>query len=246
MDISFESILNARELGGIPTEDGRRVKPNLLFRTAGLGKATDADVAKLAGYGVKAIFDLRDEYEYARIADRPVPGARHIHLIPLPMEEAGGPTAEIRRDTFLADPAAFFPGIYRYMALHSAPAYEKFFAELLSLQGAPVLWHCTQGKDRTGLAALLLLTVLNVSRERIVADYLYSNVAFEAEYAEKSPSLTPFERDAYRYIFFVREENLLLYLRLVEEQFGSLDQYIRQALHVSDADRARLQAWYLD
>ena len=176
MIIEFEKIFNARDLGGIPTTDGHRVKTGLLLRTAKLNSLTDADAARLEReFHLRHIVDFRDDSEAAAKPDRPIPGAV-FHVLPVLPELPGNNNADYLR----LSPervGELMRGIYRTMAQHekSAAAYRAFFDTLLTHPGESVLWHCTQGKDRTGIAAMVILYLLGADDDVIMEDYLLTN-----------------------------------------------------------------------
>ncbi len=151
MFLTFDHISNARDLGGLPAADGRRVKPGLLLRTSKLGGASEPDLARLSF--VRHVVDFRDEYERAAHPDKPIPGAEYhaLSALPgLPPEERPDPARDPDPDF-----RSMFREIYRLLAEgeDAERAYRAFFEVLLRRDGA-VLFHCTQGKDRTDIAAL--------------------------------------------------------------------------------------------
>ncbi len=248
MFLQFEGIENARDLGGLCRADGARIKPGLLFRTGRLEHATDGDIARLAGAGVRTIIDLRDPGERLRAPDRMVPGAENLSLPALPdlsgvmkpMDD-GGFSAQRVHDDFIQ--------IYRYLATSDASieAYKRFFAVLLASGGAPVLWHCTQGKDRTGVAALLLLTALGIDGETIEREYLLTNeYAAEQLAGFERMENPPFPLDVAREVFTVYADNLRLYTRCVQVEYGTVLNYLELALDVGPAEIETLERYYLE
>lgn len=244
MWIGFDGIRNARDLGGIPAADGRRVKPGRLLRGAGLERASDADLERLREeYHLRHVIDLRDPGERASHPNRPVPGA----------EEHGFPVLDklpprTPRDQ-LPDFDALFRGIYADMACSdaAAAAYTKLFRVLLDCPEGAVYFHCTQGKDRTGVAALLILTALGADEETAKADYFLSNVGLKDAMAEPgSMGARPWPRETMEKLFFVFPETLNVYLGLIAERWGGLDGYLRGAIGLTDAQRAQLKRDYLE
>ena len=248
MFLDFEGIENVRDLGGMLRVDGAKIRPGLLLRTGRLGKATDADVARLTDMGLAAIVDFRDESEVHRSPDRDVPGAAYHNLPALPnladnFRPVDDPTytaAEVHKD---------FRRIYRILAQsnESQEAYAAFFRILLASEGRPVLWHCTQGKDRTGVAALLLLTALGIDETTIYRDYLLTNEFTQATLdAFDDMEDPPFTRDIAREVFLVFEDNLRLCQNCIELEYGSVMNYLELALGVGPDEIETLERYYLE
>lgn len=248
MFLDFEGIENVRDLGGMLRSDGAKIRPGRLLRTGRLENATDADIQKLEDMGLSAIIDFRDDGEIVRAPDREVPGAAYHHLRALPdLSENFRPVdapdytaEEIHRD---------FQRIYRFLAQsnEAQDAYAGFFRLLLASEGRPVLWHCTQGKDRTGVAALLLLTALGIDEESILRDYLltneYNQKTLDAFAAMEKP---PFPLDMAREIFYVFPENLRMYQHCLEIEYGSVMNYLELVLDVGPDEIETLEKYYLE
>jgi protein-tyrosine phosphatase len=170
--LPLEGASNLRDLGGWRTADGRRVRPGRIFRSDALHGLTEADLARLAGTGLRTVCDLRGVREAARAPSRLPPGAE-AHPLPIEpfvgaslkdMLERGAATGEgataLLRQAYLA-----------YVSDH-LPAYRALFALLLEEARRPLLFHCSAGKDRTGIGAALILTVLGADRATVIADYV--------------------------------------------------------------------------
>ncbi len=237
----FQGISNARTLGGIPCADGRRIKENMLIRSGNLYKATDVDTAFLGDkIGVKTVIDFRSMKEISKAPDADIKGARY-HALP------------VFEDFYLdlkhlpSDVSGMFSNFYHDITRGEAAdrAYREFFSLLLESEGA-VLWHCTQGKDRTGVAALLLLTVLGAPMDKIIDDYMLTNSSMLQELERIKDKISPEFRDALNYVMFVQRETAEQYVSLIEERCGSLDNYIRDVLLVSEEDTVKLRDKYLE
>ena len=246
MVIDFEGIQNARDLGGINAADGRTVKPGLLFRTGELERATDADIAYLRAADLRHIVDFRDPAEIAARPDRPVPGAEHHALKTLPALPVSPNPPKGAAPPLPADPEKIFPGLYAQLGscAEAKAAYREFFRILLKGDGA-VLWHCRQGKDRTGVAAMLLLATLSVSPADAKADYLETNACMKAQYEGAVGKYhDPEQQRMLRGVLFVRIDWLQLCLSRMKSEYGSLSGYLHRALGLTDADLDRLRVLY--
>lgn len=170
--LALEGASNLRDIGGWPVADGRRVRHGIAYRSAALHGLTEADLGHLARTGLRTVCDLRGRQEAARAPSRLPPGAA-AHPLPIEpfvgaslrdMLEGGAATGEgataLLRQAYLA-----------YVSDH-LPAYRRLFALLLEEERRPLLFHCSAGKDRTGIGAALILTVLGADRATVVADYV--------------------------------------------------------------------------
>lgn len=244
MFINFEGIMNARDLGALPTQQGGSVLPGRLLRTARLHEATDGDLARLSRLGLRCIFDFRDPSETQRQPDRVPAGAQLLYLPVLPQMPDITPDAVRFTEEGRME---MFRGMYRTMACSdaSAAAYGGFFRTLLSMDGAPVLWHCTQGKDRTGIAAALLLTALGVPEEEIRRDYFLTNEYMRGEYAKLAASgISETDLKLLKIVFFVWPQCFDGYLDAVRQAHGSLMGYLHERLGLTDGDVRTLRELY--
>lgn len=236
MFIDFDSISNARELGGIRCAGGRRVKSGVLLRTAELNRVSDADMAALTQkYKLRHVVDLRDASEVRFRPDLNVAGARYISIPVLPELPYKSRSVDLKPREIMEQ----FVLLYRIMAEHEfcARAYAGFFRVLIEARGEAVLWHCVQGKDRTGVAALLLLTALGASMEDAREDYFLTNVSLGREYERLEQSGTDERELAFmKVVLYVFPECLDSFIQRVRELYGSLDGYLRKAVGLTDAD----------
>lgn len=249
MFIAFEGIENARELGGLTRPDGRRIRENLLFRTGHLEKATDGDIRRLEEYGVSHVIDLRDLREVRDHPDRSLPGAEHHHIPALGdlqdlfKKKPDDPTMtpeEVHRD---------FTQLYRILAQspQSQDAYEGFFRVLLESEGKPVLWHCTQGKDRTGIAGILLLIALGFEEEQALQEFMLTNQFAQKQLAAlaaagKEEKILSFMRE----IFFVFYDNARFYLDCIHLEYGNVHTFLEMVLGIGPKEIETLEKYYLE
>lgn len=244
MFIDFDSIINARELGGIRCAGGRRVKSGVLLRTAELDRVSAADMALLTGkYAVRYVIDFRDASEIGLRPDLAIAGARYTSIPVLPdlpyKSRAIDLTPQEVMEQFLL--------MYRIMAEHEfcARAYADFFRVLLAARGECVLWHCVQGKDRTGIAALLLLAALGASMEDAREDYFLTNVSLGREYELLEQSGADERRLAFmKIVLYVFPECLDVFFSRLNELYGGVGGYLQKALGLTSADLDLLRDSY--
>lgn len=221
---------NFRDLGGFSGAGGKRVAWGKLFRTDGMGHLTDADLAYLATIPVKTVVDFRTAEESAHSPDRiPLTVASVVHL---PIAPGYMNPAETRNLEDYESADAFMLHMYRDLALDAriAASYREFFARVQAADDVPLIFHCSAGKDRTGIAAAFILTALGVDREAVFNDYEVSNAYLRGKYAhleEAKPYL--------KGLFTVKKAFLDEAFTLIEVDYGSITAYLENVLNVDIA-----------
>lgn len=255
--ITFDGPGNLRDLGGYQAADGRTVRWGVLYRSDHLGGLSARDLRRLRHLELAALVDFRSAAEKAAAPNRLPPG-HGIKLVELPLFDddasdamGAGLRARIERgDLAGIDGAALLIEANQRLATEFTPSYRQFVAELLAAGGAPVLFHCTAGKDRTGFAAAIVLRLLGVPEEVIVADYLRSN----------SYSLAARRRDLLllrllrgqeltalvRTLLGVEAAYLQAAFDAIDREHGSFAAYARDGLGLSEADLGRLRDTLLE
>ena len=173
----FRPIVNIRDLGGYEAADGRRIKKGMLYRSGGLFLLNQEELEEFKKLGVKFVLDLRTKGEVKASPDPELPdvfmlqhsGLDHksgaeIDFSPAGMARIGGEGEDQLRK---------FLGYYEELPLEN-DAFGILLKEMCQFR-APLLFHCASGKDRTGVAAMLVLYLLGASQETIMEDYMLSN-----------------------------------------------------------------------
>ena len=225
---------NFRDLGGFQGADGKHVAWGKFFRTDGLSDLTDGDLAYLASIPVVTFADFRTDEESLRYPDRIPPTAKtvlHLPIAPGYLNPAGPRNLED-----YGSPDEFMLHMYRDLALDKGitATYKKFFAAVQNEKDIPLIFHCSAGKDRTGIAAALILTTLGVDRETILEDYEISNVYLGNKYAALVK-----EKPYLQGLFTVKKAFLNEALTLIEAEYGSVPAYLEKALDVDIAGMRR-------
>ncbi len=240
--LNLAGASNFRDLGGYPAKGGRHTRWRRLFRSNHLGALTEGDIAVLRELGLKSAFDLRGAEERLPTLCRDEGIA--VHSLPIePVTMAvlrerltGGKrltaeeTAEIMRES------------YRNYVRHNTASYRTLFAHLLD-DTAPLVIHCTAGKDRTGFAAALILKSLGVSDDLIVEDYLLTNQFYRRAEAGLSSDLPEEVRGV---LGSVEASFLIAALDTVRSDYGDLEAYFEEGLGLGSRERATLDERYLD
>ena len=253
--IELQGISNVRDLGGIPVDGGRSVVEGMLFRGSALSSLTDADRKVLfRDLGIRCVIDLRTGWERREKPDVEVPGVENLHIPFYDLEKVGIEYTEPAEGTKVVgrDVACTPVNFYRSLANPlTVRQMEHGVNEVLSraLDGQPVYLHCSGGKDRAGILTLLVLVVLGASREAILEDYLFTNVARDKNYDAMLERFKRFsggdEQRAHELVIAHRAvpENLEAFYGAVEERYGSTDAFVRSQLGISDARRDEFRAF---
>lgn len=190
--LPLEGVRNFRDLGGYPTVDGHEIVWNQIYRADSVSFLTQTGWAELGKLGIKRVYDLRRQSERDR--DATIEHGLDHEVIHLPI---GPQAAEMSLVEWFTHRGAEEPWDERYVAetyrenLTEWPdLFARLITELASANHRPAVFHCTAGKDRTGLAAALLLDVLGVERHTILDDYELTNrTRSDARIAELRPEL---------------------------------------------------------
>jgi len=250
--LALQGAPNFRDFGGYTTRNGRRVRWGQLYRSGHLNALTESDLDATATLDIGLICDFRDALESAQTPNRYAAHHRpRIENLPImPGSAANIFASHGSADTDNADDkmARIMIAVNRDLALGQQEAYRKLFA-LLVEHDTGVLIHCAAGKDRTGFGAALIHAALGVPEETIMHDYLltrrYFPIEREMDVVRRKYGLD-LSAEAMRPMLEVREEYLRAALDAVHEQYGSLDTYIREALHVDEPMLRELRARLLE
>ncbi len=253
-------IANFRDLGGIRTEDGLSVRPGLLYRSGHISKLKEKDARKLVNrYKIRAVADLRSDSEQTVHPDVLVGGLEYHDLSALSDKENPAVTKENRRMLLKqimnteGGAKSFLKESYRKMVTTptALDAYSKLLKLLIDdkVDGA-ILWHCTQGKDRTGVGAAAILMALGVSRGDIMKDYLRSNRYFRFKNKAIFALVCIVARSVkaaktLNNLLTARAEYLQTAFDALDETYGSTDEFLHEGLHLSDRDILQLRKKYL-
>ncbi|EFM12001.1 protein tyrosine/serine phosphatase [Paenibacillus curdlanolyticus YK9] len=254
--VELQGVVNFRDLGGYATSDGRHVKWGKLFRSGELAGLTDADKLQLKTIGLKTIIDYRSNAEVAQKPDPALSGATNIRMPAMKEVEGSSNATDLNSLIATGDLSALGkPGemlVEANKGLVQAPdAYVSLMDALLAEKTAPIVQHCTAGKDRAGLGSAIILLTLGVSESTVMDDFLLSNV-YRAEANKQAMAyMGTIIKDAdalasLQALMEVRQEYLQAAIDTMKQQYGSIDGFIEKGLGVSKAERAKLQAMYLE
>jgi protein-tyrosine phosphatase len=237
--VPLAGVSNLRDLGDYATADGRRVRRGRLYRSAALDKLTDADADAFVALGLRTICDFRSPQEREAAPYRPPSGCRAtVHSLAIVSSVA--PAMRELMNSGRATPDAYRALLtegYRSYVRDHAEQFRALFACLLDEAAYPVLFHCAAGKDRTGMAAVLVLSALGVDRATVEEDYLLTNVHWNGS-SVVARSAPP---DLVATIVRADSRYLAAAFDAIEEDHGTIDTFLHQRLGIGAAERAALQ-----
>lgn len=239
--VHLEGASNFRDLGGYAGRHGRRLRWGQLYRSAHLGGLTAHDQQRVAQLGITRVLDFRGVAERASTPNR-LPGATEHSL-------AIEPTVVQRMDALVAAGrtltaavvAELMRDLYRGLVNQQAVRFAELFEHLLAAD-TPLVFHCTAGKDRTGIAAALILLALGVPRDVVRSDYLLTNELYRHPPVPHSD--TP--PDALAVLWRVQDGFLDAALQVIDIEHGGVDNYLRQRLGLGPAALETLATRYLE
>ena len=253
--LDFAGGTNFRELGGYEADEGKHVKWGQIWRGIPTCKLTgEADRAKLDALGLRLILDLRSVEEAKKEPDYVPDGARLVQICGLCAEdghEIAFAPGDIDRLMASAPEGYNVPRVMYRRMLTGNKAFKELFRALEAGE-TPILFHCSAGKDRTGVAAMLILLALGASDETICADYAQTNVCrraeIEAVMQEHADEIAadPSCRNHYYRMAGVEPELAPFVLDTIRSQFGSAENYLEAEYGLTPARLMRLRRMYLE
>lgn len=243
--VLLEGGRNFRDVGGYRTADGHLVKPGVLYRSGSLGSLTPDGQASLRGLHVASVIDLRTTEERSRdtvnLREAVGPGywTRDYGMSLGDVGHLFSDPAKLTADAMLA----MMRHVYQTLPREQAPAYRELFARLGAGTG-PVVVNCTAGKDRTGVAAALVLTALGVPYETVRQDFLLSNGAPGMETLQSGLSAAPVKLspEVAAPLIGVDGSYLDTAFAQIRQDYGSVEGYLQTALGVGPQEIAQLRA----
>ncbi|MEP6823848.1 MAG: tyrosine-protein phosphatase [Ramlibacter sp.] len=240
-DLRFPNPSNFRDLGLYAGAAGRRMRRRRLFRSDHLGALGHQDVAALSGLGIGRVLDLRGITERTS-AVCALPGVQ-VHSLAIEPTIVQVLTELVAAGQAITpqDVVVHMQDTYRGFVRHNTHRFAELFGHLLE-SDAPLVFHCTAGKDRTGFAAALIQRALGVSQDDVLRDYLLTNERLKPPGALRY-GLT---LEVAQVLWRVQPEFLQASFDAAQEAYGGLDGYLRDGLQLRVPELERLRALYLE
>lgn len=254
--VALDGAVNFRELGGYPTEDGRRVKWRRLFRSGKLDRLTAASIPQAAALGIGTVVDLRypNEVETHATPRDAFPNAQFLFWTPRETKPQATDTGSPRRWTTIIENhdaeglrRVMQEKYVRYLTSHGDLI--RSMLTRLAESDAPLLFHCAAGKDRTGVVAAVLLSLLGVDRATIEQDYLLSQMHLQEkmeawaaggaaayqQYGDLMRLIGEHGIESTRPLFAADVQYLRHLFDTVDRRYGSFFSYVKHQLKLTDA-----------
>ena len=244
-EVKLQGAVNFRDIGGYKTRDGKKVIMGLLYRSAALNTLTDADVAKIAALNIKYDFDFRGPYEVKTAPDKIPTGTTRISL-PAGSENVGDSNYMKNMAKFMKSDS-FLISFYTVLTPYK-DRYTPLFDSLIANKTAsPILFHCTAGKDRTGIAAALILYALGVDEETIFNDYEATNYYRRNENAKAIAQMTKYyglDEKTATSMMGAKKEYIQSTFTTIKAQYGSVDNYLEKVMGLNSKKIIALRSLY--
>lgn len=246
---AVEGAHNLRDLGGLRTADGRTTSYGRVFRSGTLSGLTPAGWAAFRALGIGAVFDFRSgpERDHDPGSDARAPSLWQLERT----ASLGDPKPLLARCLRSAEETrAVMCEVYCRLPLDHRTSYSALFGRLAK-EGPPVLFHCSAGKDRTGVATALLLSLLGVERAQIYTDYLQTNDAIEATTRAflsdpRNRAATERAKAAWQPMMAADARYLDAMFDAVERRYGSVRAYAQKELGLTAGQILSLRSLLLE
>ncbi|MAZ89131.1 MAG: hypothetical protein CL693_16000 [Cellvibrionaceae bacterium] len=251
--VPLEGGVNFRDLGGYVNERDQQVQWRKIFRCGHLGDLTATDLDALEHLNVTHVHDFRRSEEQERTPSQPIRATVYNDY-----EMFVGSMSKfwdyMSSDRLTAESAHdLVVGSYRGCVDDVAPHYARLFDSLLSPETGASVFHCSAGKDRTGMAAALILSALDVDRSTVIDDYLLTQQHFDSERLMniveqhlRDAKVEHWERSWLVPYCGVHRDNIEAFFDGVESRYGSVDDYLLKALKLDGERRNQLRQLYLE
>lgn len=267
--IELKNVENARHIGGYTLKNGRKIKSDILLRSAHLGNLSEEDKTRLLSvYNLKYIIDLRLPVEVAAQPDPVIDGVQNNSVFIRDRDSEKNPVMQRyeKSDAVNLDDPEQVPLYMLKMGAYSLAGYiklidsedfkranRKAFDVLLANKGqAGVLWHCRDGKDRTGLFAVFIMTLLGASFEDIVSEYLLTNEFNKAKISRATKKYSgQMKNDAELFMLplafgGVSRHYLDETFKFIDEKYGGVYKYCTDCFLVTEDEISRLMEYYTE
>ena len=241
----MSELINFRDFGGLETEDGRRVKEGIFFRSGSYRDLLETDRLMIQALGINNLFDYRESQE-VDVDEKQHELAVNFHQISA-SEHLGG-FDQGDKENYVHLTADSMIDFYKQLPFNN-PAYINLFKVLKEDDATPLLHNCTAGKDRTGIATALILKLLGVKEDEIFFDYMRSMDAFEAILKNEYRRLNGKSEKAILY----KVPGLVIMPRYLEAafeeiiaQYGDFETYFFEEFSISKADIVALRKKYTE
>lgn len=237
----LEHVHNLRDLGGYQAVEGKRVRWRKIFRSGEFYKATKSDTSVINSLGIKTIIDFRSKRSQTERKDNiNVQNRYSLYVSKVANDSVSN---EVMWNRFLrGDAVLYMQDLYEDILVKRSEEYKRFFDLLIDENNYPVLFHCSLGKDQSGVAAFLLLKALGVSTGQAEEDYMLSNQGVDkSKIVAKASELSESQQEAFTMLTKTDIAYLRYGLACVKKEDGSLENYMINKLGLTKEKRQKLR-----
>ncbi|KAI0258590.1 protein-tyrosine phosphatase-like protein [Gloeopeniophorella convolvens] len=251
--VTVDGVCNVRDLGNLPVADGEHVtRPGLIYRGGELSGITSQGKEQLRALGVRTIFDLRSDTEIMKYdsATPKIEGVTVLHVPVFAKEDYSPERMAQRFQLYASGKTEAFMQLYSEILDAGGPAYGTILRHVRDAPNDSILFHCTAGKDRTGVAAALLLLIAGVPSNTISADYALTRIGREPmrptvlSRLAREPLFASDPAAAHN-MLSSREETMQAFIQLINERYGGVEEYARRICGLTDDDIATIRRNFL-
>lgn len=242
--VKVDGALNFRDVGGYKTNTGKEVKWNRVFRSASISNLTDADMDTLKAKRIYTVVDLRGKKESAAAPDRLLRGTDYT-LSPAGSDDlpSGPQLVELIKKGNFLDEFYGEAGVQYF-----AERYRPIFKKLLSLSDSTaLLYHCTAGRDRTGMATALFLYTLGVPQKTIDEDFTASNTYLEPMMGKMFDPLAKasgMSKEEIKKKMDLHPGLLQIFFNAIKKKYGSLENFMEKEMGIGKKETEILRIKY--
>ncbi|TBU33100.1 protein-tyrosine phosphatase-like protein [Dichomitus squalens] len=252
--VSIPGVVNVRDLGSYPTDQpGFMTRPRMVYRSGEISFITPEGITELRDIlGISKVYDLRSDTEMQKYGT-PIPEMEGVEVIHVPVfkREDYSPEAMARRfELYASGKTEAFMQLYSQILDHAGPAFGVVLRHIRDKPEQGCLFHCTAGKDRTGVLAALLLKLAGVDDENIARDYALTRVGREParEMVMRRLALVPFfasNTEGALSMLSSRHETMIAFLRMLHDRYGGAEAYVQNVVGLSADDIATIKRNFL-
>jgi len=244
--VAIDGVHNVRSLGGYESKSisGHITKVNFAFMSGGLSGITTRGKEQLQELGIQKIFDLRSDIETVLFGQPPPQLGSQIELERIPVfkdKDYSPENLTLRSKLYKSEDVQDLLTVYNDILIGGIPAFGAIFKHIRDYPNVPFLFHCTAGKDRTGVLAALFLKIAGVDDESIIRDYVLTRVGSKGTMdgiIAKLILLDDFAGDMAGLLrsLDTRPESMSAFLTMLASKYGGAEGYLQNQIGFSDAD----------
>ncbi|KAF8969321.1 protein-tyrosine phosphatase-like protein [Flammula alnicola] len=248
--VTIPGVINVRDLGHYPsaTDPGHVTKPKYIFRSAELSGITEEGKSRFKELGITKVFDLRSDTEIRKY-NTPLPEIEGVEIIHMPVFQTADYSPEMmakRYQLYASGKTEAFMELYSQILDHGGHAFGAILRHVRDKPAEGCLFHCTAGKDRTGIMAAIILKLAGVEDEAISKDYALTRVGREPAREmimarlSKEP-LFASNNEAALNMFTCRHETMKAFLKHFDDKYGGVEEYIKRYVGFSEEEIAQIK-----